>query len=105
MPSAEAVLDRVDPAARGIALLALGRPADALAVLRAVVAAGDATPVTRLNLALAEDRVGDRECARRQMQGIADLLPDWDEPKLRLAESLRTDATRRIDARLGADTT
>jgi len=101
MPSAEAVLDRVDNAAvdnaaRGVALLAMGRSGDALRTLRAVVAIGDATPVTRLNLALAEGIAGDRERARRQMQGIADEMPDWDEPQLRLAESLRAD--RRMDA-------
>ena len=101
MPSAEAVLDRVDNAAvdnaaRGVALLAMGRSGDALRTLRAVVAIGDATPVTRLNLALAEGIAGDRERARRQMQGIADEMPDWDEPQLRLAESLRADG--RMDA-------
>ena len=83
MPSAEAVLDRVDNAAvdnaaRGVALLAMGRSGDALRTLRAVVAIGDATPVTRLNLALADGIAGDRERARRQMQGIADEMPDWD---------------------------
>jgi predicted O-linked N-acetylglucosamine transferase (SPINDLY family) len=78
-------------AARGVALLADGRPAEALAVLRQAVAAGDATPVTLLNLALAEDQAGDRAVARRQMQEIAGLLPGWDEPKLRLAQALRAD--------------
>ncbi len=91
MPSAEAVLDRVDHAARGAGLLAMGRPADALSALRAAVAIGDAAPATLLNLALAEDRVGDCERARRRMQDLADRLPDWDEPPLRLAESLRAE--------------
>src|SRR5665213_4080517 len=103
MPTAELVLDRADHAAngiaplaaghalRGVALLAADRPAEALPALRAAVAAGDATPETLLNLAVAEDRAGDREHARRQMRHLADLLPDWDEPKLRLAESLRAE--------------
>ena len=78
-------------AADGVALLAAGQPEAALAALREAVASGDATPVTLLNLALAEDRVGDRDRARQRMQGIADDLPGWDEPKLRLAESLRAE--------------
>src|SRR5580658_1039768 len=94
MPSAEAALDRVDPAVRGCALLATGHPVDALPVLRAAAAIGDATPVTLLNLALAEDRTGDRDRARRRMQDLADRLPEWDEPKLRLAESLRAEGCR-----------
>jgi len=94
MPSAEAVLDRADPAARGMALLAMGHPAEALPVLRAAAAIRDATPVTLLNLALAEDRAGDRDRARRRMQDLADSLPDWDEPHLRLAESLRAEGCK-----------
>jgi protein O-GlcNAc transferase len=94
MPSAEARLYRADLAARGTALLAMDRPADALPALLAVVAIGDATPVTLLNLALAEDRAGDRDRARQRMQDLADRLPEWDEPKLRLAESLRAEGRR-----------
>jgi predicted O-linked N-acetylglucosamine transferase (SPINDLY family) len=75
-------------------LLATGHPVDALPVLRAAAAIGDATPVTLLNLALAEDRTGDRDRARRRMQDLADRLPEWDEPKLRLAESLRAEGCR-----------
>jgi len=78
-------------AADGVALLAAGQPEAALAILREVVANGDATPVTLLNLALAEDRAGDRDRARQRMQALADGLPGWDEPKLRLAESLRAE--------------
>ncbi len=77
----------------------MGRSAEALRVLRDVVAIGDATPVTRLNLALAEARAGDVERARRQMQGIADEMPDWDEPQLRLAECLRADGHLEAAAR------
>ena len=103
MPSAEPGLDHGDAGARGAALLALGMPTEALAVLRAAVAIGGATPATLLNLALAEDRAGDHDCARQQMQDIADLLPNWDEPRLRLAESLRTDASPSANTRLGAN--
>lgn len=81
----------ISPAARGIALLAERRPAEAKQVLRLAVNAGDSSPVTLLNLALAEDQCGDRALARRQMQGLADHLPGWDEPPLRLAESLRAE--------------
>src|ERR1700678_2231647 len=94
MPSAEATRQQVDPAARGTALLAMDRPADALPALLAVAAIGDPSPVTLLNLALAEDRTGDRDRARRRMQDLADRLPEWDEPKLRLAESLRAEGCR-----------
>jgi len=79
------------PAAWGAALLAAGRPEEALPVLREAVALGDATPVTLLNLALAEDHAGDHDRARQRIQRVADELPDWDEPKLRLAESLRAE--------------
>jgi tetratricopeptide (TPR) repeat protein len=79
------------PAAWGAALLGADRPEEALPVLRKAVALGDATPVTLLNLALAEDRAGDRVRARQRMQRVADELPGWDEPKLRLAESLRAE--------------
>src|ERR1700733_9402897 len=97
MPTAETVLEHPDRVARGItqfatpqgALLAADRPEEALPVLREAVAFGDVTPVTLLNLALAEDRAGDRDRARQKMQGIADRLPGWDEPRLRLAENLR----------------
>lgn len=78
-------------AQRGIALLAARRPADAKLALRRALDAGDTSPVTLLNLALAEDQSGDRGRARRQMQAIADHLPRWDEPRLRLAESLRAE--------------
>ncbi|MDR3539194.1 MAG: tetratricopeptide repeat protein [Acetobacteraceae bacterium] len=76
-------------ATQGMALLAQDRPADALAALRIAVALGEASPVTLLNLAIAEDRAGDRDRARGLMRSIAERLPDWDEPLVRLAESLR----------------
>ncbi len=72
-----------------IALLAEGRFQDALEQLRMALALGDTAPATLLNLAIAEDRVGDRERARRLMRQVAVRLPEWDEPILRLAESLR----------------
>jgi len=63
--------------------------AEALACLRAACAGGDRSPVTLLNLAIAEDRTGNAEHARDLMRELAAALPDWDEPPLRLAESLR----------------
>ncbi len=62
---------------------------DALATLRTAAAAGDQSPVTLLNLAIARDRTGDITGGRAMMQEIAAWLPGWDEPKLRLAESFR----------------
>ncbi|MFL5253091.1 MAG: tetratricopeptide repeat protein [Rhodopila sp.] len=76
-------------AAIGVALLAGSRFADALAPLRLALARGDAQPATMLNLAIAEDRAGDRDYARTLMRSVAVRLPDWDEPLLRLAESFR----------------
>jgi predicted O-linked N-acetylglucosamine transferase (SPINDLY family) len=76
-------------AATGVALLADGRFQDALAPLRLALACGDARPATLLNLAIAEDRAGDRGYARTLMRSVAIRLPDWDEPLLRLAESYR----------------
>lgn len=81
----------VNHAERGIALLAARRPAEARLALRQALDAGDASPITLLNLALAEDQSGDRARARRQMQAIAEHLPHWDEPRLRLAESFRAE--------------
>ena len=72
-----------------VSLLREGDFAAALPPLRAAMARGDASPATMLNLAIAEDRAGDRARARRLMQSVAVRLPDWDEPMLRLAESLR----------------
>ncbi len=69
--------------------------AEALATLRAACARGDRSPATLLNLAIAQDRNGEGERARRLMTELATLLPDWDEPKLRLAESLRREGRAR----------
>jgi protein O-GlcNAc transferase len=79
----------VRPSSIGVDLLAAGRFQDALAPLRLALSLGDAAPATQLNLAIAEDRAGDRDHARRLMRQVAVRLPDWDEPVLRLAESLR----------------
>jgi protein O-GlcNAc transferase len=75
--------------ADGIELLADGRFDDALVPLRLALAHGDLRPSTILNLAIAEDRTGSIDHARHLMQHVADRLPDWDEPVVRLAESLR----------------
>jgi predicted O-linked N-acetylglucosamine transferase (SPINDLY family) len=69
--------------------LAAGEFTAALAPLRIASAVADAQPSTLLNLAIAEDRGGDRAKARRLMRMLAIRLPNWDEPVLRLAESLR----------------
>jgi protein O-GlcNAc transferase len=80
--------------------------AEALEALRAACAAGDRSPVTLLNLAIARDRIGETDCAREMMQRIAEALPNWDEPQLRLAESYRregrlADALYAYEAALG----
>ncbi|MCC6718347.1 MAG: tetratricopeptide repeat protein [Acetobacteraceae bacterium] len=73
----------------GMALLGEGRGGEALVALRGAVAFGDLRPATLLNLALAEEQAGDPELARASMRALGDRLPDWDEPPLRLGESLR----------------
>jgi protein O-GlcNAc transferase len=76
-------------AASGMAHLAADRPAEALAALRSAIGLGDLSPVTLLNFALAEDLAGNTEQAYAVMRDLQARLPDWDEPPLRLAESLR----------------
>ena len=80
----------------GVGLLAEGRFQDALAPLRLALSMDDAAPAAMLNLAIAEDRAGDQERGRRLMQQVAVRIPTWDEPILRLAESLR--ATGEVSA-------
>ena len=63
--------------------------AEALRVLRAAAAAGAISPLTRLNLAIAEDQAGCPARARRLLRDLMILLPEWDEPPLRLGQSLR----------------
>ncbi len=63
--------------------------AEALHVLRAAAAAGAVSPVTRLNLAIAEDQAGCSAHARHLLRNLAALLPEWDEPPFRLGQSLR----------------
>jgi protein O-GlcNAc transferase len=48
-----------------------------------------ASPADQLNEAIDLDRAGDTGRARALMWALARLLPDWDEPLVRLAESLR----------------
>lgn len=83
---APTVIPAPDPA---LTLLAAGNFAAALQPLRDAAATRDAPPAVMLNLAIAEDRAGDRLRARHLMRQMAIRLPDWDEPILRLAESLR----------------
>ena len=73
----------------GTSLLDRGLPMEARAALCAAIAAGDRRPATQLNLALAEDKSGDSEAARRRIGQVEEACPEWDEPPLRLAESLR----------------
>lgn len=75
--------------ADGIALMADGRFGEALTPLRLALAQGDLRPSMILNLAIAEDHTGSRDHARRLMRHVAERLPNWDEPLVRLAESLR----------------
>ena len=89
LQSAPCVGNAGHQAALGMALLAAGRSADALDVLHQAVDFGDGSPCTLLNLAIAEDRAGDPVRARQRMQELEQRVPDWDEPPLRLAESLR----------------
>jgi predicted O-linked N-acetylglucosamine transferase (SPINDLY family) len=90
LSSREAEADRpASDAALGMVLLAADRPAEARVMLRAAVALGDTSPATLLNLALAEDRTGEQDRARGLMRELERRLPDWAEPPLRMAESLR----------------
>jgi predicted O-linked N-acetylglucosamine transferase (SPINDLY family) len=77
-------------AARGMTLLDMNQPAAARIALRTAVSLGDTSPPTLLNLAIAEDRLGELPRARGLMEIVAKVLPDWDEPLVRLAESHRT---------------
>jgi protein O-GlcNAc transferase len=95
--AAFAILDSLPPtprdiprhAAMGMVHLAASRFAAALSSLRVAVSLGDRSPATLLNLAIAEDRCGDEARARQLMQTLREVFPDWDEPPLRQAESLR----------------
>jgi protein O-GlcNAc transferase len=76
-------------AALGMAHLAQGDWPAARAALRIAVSLGDRLPETLLNLALAEDRAGDSRRGQALMTQLCQRLLTWDEPALRLAESLR----------------
>jgi len=75
--------------ARGMVLLATGDNDAARLALDAAIRLGGASPVLLLNRALAEDLAGDAARARDWMRELAGAYPDWAEPVLRLAESLR----------------
>lgn len=89
IPAADPSAESGRYAALGMVLLAGRRPGEALTALRRAIALGDTDPVTALNLALALDGIGQGETARQAMAALAARYPDWDEPCLRLAESLR----------------
>ena len=78
--NASAMTTDVHPSTAGVDLLAAGRFRDALAPLRLALSLGDTTPATLLNLAIAEDRAGDRERGRRLMplvtEGFAGSLAE-----------------------------
>lgn len=74
-----------------MAHLAQGDCLAARAALRIAVSLGDHLPETLLNLALAEDRAGNPRRGQVLMTELCHRLPGWDEPALRLAESLRRD--------------
>ena len=77
-------------------------PADALTYLRAAASDPEADATTRLNLAIAEDRAGCPASARRRLRALAAECPDWDEPPLRLGQSLR-EAGRAAEAAAAYD--
>jgi protein O-GlcNAc transferase len=79
----------LDPAVEGARFLHRGLPLEARATLQAAVAAGDRCSTTQLNLALADEACGDIDAARQRIQHVEAAAPHWDEPPLRLAESLR----------------
>ena len=85
----EGGLDSECSATASMVLLQQERYPEARTLLRSAVACGDTSPTTLLNLAIAEDRIGDHERARELISQVAEQRPDWDEPPLRLAESLR----------------
>jgi protein O-GlcNAc transferase len=87
--SACAMTVDVRPPTIALELMAAGRFQEALVPLRLAMSQGDTDSVNLLNLAIAEDRTGARDDARRLMRQVAARLPLWDEPILRLAESLR----------------
>lgn len=79
----------LDPAIEGARLLAAGSVTEARAALSSAIGGGDQRPATQLNLALAEERCGDAGSASRRLRRLATVVPEWDEPVLRLAEGLR----------------
>ncbi len=78
-------------AEQGVARLAEADHAAALPLLRQAACADAADPVTRLNLALAEQHAGDRALAETIMRDLEWQRPGWAEPPLRLAELFRAD--------------
>ncbi len=82
-----ALLVAPDTAIPGLAHLQAGRWAEARADLLRACAFGDVSAVTRINLAIAEDRLSPD--GRATLRAVAKAFPLWDEPPLRLAESHR----------------
>ncbi len=67
---------------------------------RAALRAAAASPVARLNLAIAEDRAGCGTRARRLFHTLAAAHPDWAEPLIRLGQSLRAAGRAAASARI-----
>lgn len=64
--------------------------AKAIAACRSTVARGDTSPTILLNLAVLQDQDHRHRQAHELIAITSELLPTWDEPQLRLAESLRS---------------
>jgi protein O-GlcNAc transferase len=75
-----------DHATQGAALLAAGDVAGARTALARARRQAGATPITLLNWALAEQAAGCTAAARDMIVGLTEILPDWAEAWLRLAE-------------------
>ena len=64
-------------------------PDGGVSVQEGVLSVAGVSPADALNQALGLEREGAVETARTAMRHLAARWPDWDEPRLRLAESLR----------------
>jgi predicted O-linked N-acetylglucosamine transferase (SPINDLY family) len=84
-------------AGKASALIALGREAEAEAVLRALLANGPATPDLVFSLALCRLQQGDGEQAAGLLARCLEARPDWPEARLNLATALKLSG-RKADA-------
>ncbi|WP_445678963.1 O-linked N-acetylglucosamine transferase, SPINDLY family protein [Radicibacter daui] len=84
-------------AGKASALIALGREAEAEALLRAMLANGPATPELIFNLALCRLQQGDGEQAAGLFAHCLEARADWPEARLNLATALKL-AGRKAEA-------